>query len=208
MNFGIEVCGKGQLVDHSVTVWLRQLAKGDQEAAQKLWDRYGPRLIQVARQRFRGAFNAAGDEDDLVQSVFNALWKGANDGRYDAVQNRDELWWLLLTITRRSASNRKAYNDRLKRRQKTVSLDGDTDASNFALPADSDQSPPEMILMLEEQQQRLLGLLRDDVLRSIALWKLEGYSHEEIATKLSVTPRTIVRKVNLIRERWAEELTA
>jgi RNA polymerase sigma factor (sigma-70 family) len=195
-------------VDHSVTIWLRQLAKGDQAAAQKLWERYGPTLIQLARRRFRGTFNAVGDEDDLVQSVFNALWQGAQEGRYDEVRNREELWWLLLTITRRTALNRQAYNQRKKRGPGTRSLDGDTDASNFGLPADSDQSPPEMILMLEEQQQRLLGLLRDDVLRSIALWKLEGYSHDEIATKLSVTPRTIVRKVNLIRERWAEELKA
>ncbi len=195
-------------MDHSVTIWLRQLAKGDQAAAQKLWERYGPTLIQLARRRFRGTFNAVGDEDDLIQSVFNALWQGAQEGRYDEVRNREELWWLLLTITRRTALNRQAYNQRKKRGAGTKSLDGDTDASNFALPADSDQSPPEMILMLEEQQQRLLGLLRDDVLRSIALWKLEGYSHDEIATKLSVTPRTIVRKVNLIRERWAEELKA
>lgn len=209
-----DVRGKGQLVEHhSVTIWLRQLAKGDQSAAQKLWERYGPTLVELARRRFRGTFNAAGDEEDLVQSVFRVLWVGATQGRFDKVQDREELWWLLLAITRRKALNHQAYNLRQKRGPGTVSLDhpadAETNSSNFGtIPADAHQPPPELILILEEQQQRLLSLLRDDVLRLIALWKLEGYSHDEIAVKLDVTPRTVVRKVNLIRERWAEELEA
>ena len=53
-----------------------------------------------------------------------------------------------------------------------------------------------------------MGMLRDDVLRSIAIWKLDGHTHEEIALKLGVTTRTVVRKFNLIRETWAQELDA
>lgn len=196
---------------HSVTVWLRQLAKGDQAAARKLWDRYGPKLRELARRRFRGSFTAAGDEEDLVQSVFRHLWTGATQGRFDNVRDREELWWLLLAITRRKAVNRQAYNLRQKRGRGAISLNGagaDPADSRCAIPigADPEQPPPDLILMLDEEQQRLLELLRDDVLRSIALWKLDGYTHDEIATKLNVTPRTIVRKVNLIRERWWEEL--
>ena len=194
----------------SVTVWLRQLANGDQEAAKKLWDRYGPELVELSRRRFGGVLRASDDEEDLVQSVFKALWTGATDGRLDGVQDREHLWWLLLKITRRKALNRHAYNKRQKRAQNTISLTGDLDgdgsiAPDELLPA-GDQPPPDLILILAEEQDRLLSVLRDDVLRSIALWKLDGHTHEEIAQKLGVTTRTVIRKFNLIREIWTQEL--
>ncbi len=194
----------------SVTIWLRQLERGDQEAAERLWNRYSSALMRLAQDRYRGAVSAVADEEDLVQSVFKALWTGATDGRLDTVKDRTELWWLLLAITRRKAINRKAYNSRLKRGQKVVSLSqldtvsGDSEFTPSSL-ADS-QPPPELILLLEEEQQRLLASLRDDVLRSIAVWKLEGDTHEEIAEKLGVAPRTVIRKLNLIRETWSKEL--
>lgn len=193
----------------SVTVWLRQLATGDQDAAKKLWDRYGPELVELSRRRFGGVLGVLEDEEDLVQSVFKALWLGATDGRLDGVQGREHLWWLLLKITRRKALNRHAHNTRKKRSHSPISLSVPTDDGSVALGdrvADEDQPPPDLILILAEEQDRLLAVLRDDVLRSIALWKLDGHTHEEIAHKLGVTTRTVVRKFNLIRETWSQEL--
>ncbi len=194
----------------SVTVWLRQLANGDQDAARKLWDRYGPELVELSRRRFGGVMGALEDEEDLVQSVFKALWTGATDGRLEGVQDREHLWWLLLKITRRKALNRQAYNNRQKRAHNTISLSAPPEKNGSVTPedhlADGDQPPPDLILLLAEEQDRLLGMLRDDVLRSIALWKLDGHTHEDIAQKLNVTTRTVVRKFNLIRETWSQEL--
>ena len=196
----------------SVTVWLRQLATGDQDAAKKLWDRYGPELIELSRRRFSRVLGALDDEEDLVQSVFKALWTGATDGRLEAVQGREHLWRLLLKITRRKALTRHAYNTRQKRSHNPISLSGLPNDDGSLAPADriadADQPPPDLILILAEQQDRLMGMLRDDVLRSIAIWKLDGHTHEEIALKLGVTTRTVVRKFNLIRETWAQELDA
>ncbi len=197
--------------DDSVTVWLRQLGQGDQEAARQLWNRYSSALLRLTKSRFGGAVTAAADEEDLVQSVFQALWHGATVGRFESVKDRDELWWLLLTITRRKAVNRQAYNARGQRFGHEVPLSHleTTVNGSTATPAISladEQPPPELILMLEEEQQRLLGCLRDDVLRSIAVMKLQGDSHEQIAQKLDVTPRTVIRKLNLIREAWSKEL--
>lgn len=197
--------------DESVTLWLRQLSHGDQAAARQLWDRYSAALIRLAQRRFPGAVTAAADEEDLVQSVFQTLWTGAAAGRWDTVKDRTELWWLLLAITRRKAMNRHAYNMRQKRGagQSTLSLTDTVSGDSSATPLDQvvdEQPPAELLLMLEEEQQRLLGCLRDDVLRSIAVMKLEGASHEQIAQKLDVTPRTVIRKLNLIRATWSKEL--
>jgi RNA polymerase sigma factor (sigma-70 family) len=198
------------LEDQSVTAWLRQLRRGDQKAARQLWLRYGPQLTTLVRKRFRRVVDAVADEEDVVQSVFRALWTGAAAGRFDQVQDRNELWWLLLTITRRKALNRRAYNARQRRKKSTLSIDAghsEPGQSSFSRDlADPNQPPPDLIFALDEQQRLLLALLPDDTLRSIAVWKLEGYTHDEIATKLGVTPRTVVRKMNLVRARWQREL--
>ena len=47
--------------------------------------------------------------------------------------------------------------------------------------------------------------LDDPDLRSIALWKLEGYTTEEIAGRLSCVPRTVERRLRVIRSLWNEE---
>lgn len=195
----------------SVTLWLRQLSQGNQTAARQLWNRYSQALIRLAQSRFPGAFTAAADEEDLVQSVFQTLWTGAAAGRWDTVKDRSELWWLLLAITRQKAINQHAYNSRQKRGaghqplSLTDTITGDSSATPLDQVAD-ERPPPELILMLEEEQQRLLACLRDDVLRSIAVMKLDGASHEQIAQQLDVAPRTVIRKLNLIRETWSKEL--
>ena len=197
------------IVEHeSVTIWLRQFSHGDQEAARQLWNRYGEALKRLIRCHYGGAVNAAADEEDLTQSVFQVLWRGATTGRLGEIKDRDELWWLLLAITRRKAINRQAYNTRLKRGADVETIQQQETVCG-ATPLDQvadERPPPDLILMLEEEQQRLLGCLRDDVFRSIAKMKLEGASHEQIAKKLDVTPRTVIRKLNLIRETWSKEL--
>jgi DNA-directed RNA polymerase specialized sigma24 family protein len=55
---------------------------------------------------------------------------------------------------------------------------------------------------VNEEWQRLLESLRDRDLRAIAVWKIEGYTTEEIAAKLRRAPRTVESKLDLIRRRW------
>jgi RNA polymerase sigma factor (sigma-70 family) len=200
-------------VNHqSVTIWLRQLADGDQEAARKLWERYGQQLVELSRRRFKSVFGPIGDEDDLVQSVFRALWVGAQNGRLDRVKDRDELWWLLLSVVRRKAMNRLTYKTRQKRAQVVVSLTGSSDDSEVFSPGDlltdDSQPPADLIMILAEEQDRLLSKLRDDTLRDVAVSKFAGYTHQEVAAQLGVAPRTVIRKLALIRKLWSGELNS
>ena len=64
---------------------------------------------------------------------------------------------------------------------------------------------PEFAAQVAEECQRLLGRLGDAELRSVALWKMEGYTNEEIAQKLGRSDRTVERKLRLIRQAWEEE---
>jgi DNA-directed RNA polymerase specialized sigma24 family protein len=51
----------------------------------------------------------------------------------------------------------------------------------------------------------LLGRLRDDSLREVARLRMEGYTNEEVADRLGCSPRSVARKVELIRRRWLVE---
>lgn len=197
--------------EKSVTIWLNKLKQGDQSAARNLWERYGQTLVRLARQQYHGCTGPEFDEEDLIQCVFTSLWTAATSGGLEGIERRDDLWWLLLAITRRKALSRAVHNNAQKRgggvnvvRLQETNPE-DSTAGSRSVP-DPDQFPPDMILVLEEEQQRLLRLLRDDTLRYIAIWKLEGYTHEEIAGRLTVTVRTVARKLDLIRETWEREL--
>ena len=48
-------------------------------------------------------------------------------------------------------------------------------------------------------------LLGDPGLEAVALWKMEGYTTQEIAAQLGCAPRSVDRKLHLIRELWKEE---
>jgi DNA-directed RNA polymerase specialized sigma24 family protein len=70
-----------------------------------------------------------------------------------------------------------------------------------------DGPSPELLAIMAEEHERLLGLLRDDRLRLVAVLKLLGHSHEEIGQLLGVSVRTVIRKLNLIRDTWDGEVS-
>jgi DNA-directed RNA polymerase specialized sigma24 family protein len=64
---------------------------------------------------------------------------------------------------------------------------------------------PEFALQIAEECERLLARLGDEGLRTVALWRMEGYTVEEIAVRLECVPRTIERKLRVIRRLWGEK---
>jgi DNA-directed RNA polymerase specialized sigma24 family protein len=65
---------------------------------------------------------------------------------------------------------------------------------------------PEAAAEMADECRHLLGLLDEPDLRQIALWKVEGYTNEEIATRLDCVARTVERKVSRIRVLWRHGL--
>lgn len=73
----------------SVTAWLKALKKGDAAAAQELWQRYFTKLIDQAEARIRNCPQGSLEAEDIAVSVFESLWRGANEGRFQDLHNRD-----------------------------------------------------------------------------------------------------------------------
>lgn len=194
--------------DQSVTRWIANLKLGDEAAAESLWQRYFQRLAGLARQRLGDGDRRVRDEDDIALSVFKSLCGRAERGDLAELEGRDDLWRLLATITVRKAAGQIRDAGRQKRGGGQVR--GDSVCGEEGGWDDlAGQSPtPEFLHQLAEEHQRLLAALDDETLRKIALWKMEGWTGDEIAQQLGIARRSVERKVERIRELWKGELAA
>jgi DNA-directed RNA polymerase specialized sigma24 family protein len=63
---------------------------------------------------------------------------------------------------------------------------------------------PELAAEVADLSQYLLKLLPETDLQQLVLLKLEGHTNEEVAEQMSVTRRTVQRKLERIRRLWLE----
>lgn len=188
----------------SVTCWITQLQAGDQTAAGPLWGRYFERLVALARVRLLRAPRRAADEEDVALSAFHSFCRAAEQGRFPKLDDRDDLWRLLVLLTTRKAAHLVRDGNRLKRGGGARGVRAGEDEVDLDLLAGAEPGP-ELVAEVAEECCRLLSRLEDDTLRSVVLWKMEGYTNEEIAVQLACVPRTVERKLRLIREIWEVE---
>lgn len=197
-------------MDHrqSVTGWIHLLKEGDDAAAQALWQRYFRRLAGLARQRLGDGQRRVQDEDDIAIRVFHSLCERAERGDLAGVVDRDELWRLLATITLRKVAGQIRDANRQKRGGGRVRGDSICAEEGGLEEKEGPEPTPEFLHQLAEEHHRLLEALGDDTLRRIAIWKLEGWTGQEIAGKLGITRRSVERKLERIRELWKRELNS
>ncbi len=193
----------------SVTLWIRSLELGDEGAAEKLWKRYFEQLVRLARARLAGAHRAVADEEDAALNAFDSFCNGAAQGRFPRLDDRDDLWKLLVVITERKAVDQTVRERRQKRGGGKVLgtpdlPDGERGGRGLAGAA-SLEPTPEFAAEVADECARLLGKLRDDGLRDLARLKMEGYTNEEVAERLGCSLRSVARKLELIRRTWQDE---
>lgn len=199
-------------LNDSVTQWIHALKDGDAEAAAALWNRFFRRVVACAGVKMRNAERRAADEEDIAASVFESLWRGANERRFNDLQDRDDLWRLLAAITHQKSVDQLRFQLRRKRGAGRVRGDSAVALGESEVVGDrfdalpGDDLEPGFLVLMEEQYQRLLQQLRDDGLRRVALGRLEGSTNREIASQLGVTERAVERKLQLIRTKWEREL--
>ena len=196
--------------DGSITRWLGPLQAGSGEAAHRLWQRFASRLVGLARARLQSAPRRAADEEDAVLSAFDSFCRGAEQGRFPNITDRGDLWNLLVAITVRKVSDQVKHERRQKRGGGAVVPEADLSRGADRDPTLDEviggEPTPEMVAEMAEQCHALLSALPAEDLRSIALWKMEGFTNEEIADKLDCARSTVQRKLQLIQTRWEQYL--
>jgi DNA-directed RNA polymerase specialized sigma24 family protein len=198
----------------SVTAWIPHLKAGEEEAVRALWDRYFGRLVELARARLRAArsANPSSGGEDVALSAFTALWAGAKGGRFPELDDREDLWRMLVTITAAKVVDRIRHEARQKRgggrvlRETELEGAGRQDDEPIGLDALPGNEPsPAVVALLAEEAERRLDALGDETLRRVALLKMEGYTAEQVAGQLHCAVRTVKNKLKLIRLKWEDK---
>jgi len=199
------------MVEH-VTQWIAQLGRGDPAAAELLWERYFSQLVRLAGLELGAMPRRAADEEDIALSAMHSFCRGLAQQRFPELQNDENLWKLLVTITARKAYAERRRHYTLKRggghvRGESVFARMDPEQSQAdGIGAVLGREPtPELACMVADDCRRLLDRLRDPTLRQVATLTLEGYGTADIARQLGCLQRTVERKLNAIREIWSQE---
>ncbi len=190
----------------SVTRWIADLKDGRSAAVQPLWERYFSRMVELARLRLRSTRHKDGgsDEEDAALSAFDSLCAGLGRGQFPKLADRDDLWRLLVVITTRKVQAQVRRQLRQKRgggqvRPASELAACDCDEDDLLARALGSEPTPEFAAMVAEEYRRLLDRLDDDVLRKVAILRMEGHTSDEIGAELGCARRTVARQLALIR---------
>lgn len=184
----------------SITSLYQKLKAGHSDSARELWNRFFPRLLQVARRTLAGRELPVGAED-AVQVAFFQFFQRIEAGQVYGDPHRYELWKLLSIMTAQIASKQVRHEQAQKRGQgRTISESDLVDDATDTVKLDellSTDAPPECEAICVD----LLNLLPAD-LREVAVLRLAGYTHAEIKQITGFPIRSIERRVQIIRSSW------
>jgi DNA-directed RNA polymerase specialized sigma24 family protein len=201
--------------DGSITRWISLVKQGDEEGAERLWQAYFGPMVALARRKLGAGARRGADEEDVALSAFKSFCLGARQGRFGQLADRNNLWPLLVSITVHKSVDLVRRENRAKRGGSATTGElpptSDEGAENDALALLSREPTPEFAAQLSEELGQLLDKLSatgDEHLPRIALWRMEGDSTVDIASRLGCVRRTVERKLQVIARLWGEENVA
>jgi RNA polymerase sigma-70 factor, ECF subfamily len=180
--------GEGKRVD-------RGGSKEEQEARQ-LFDRYVESLLALARRRISQRLASRVDPEDVVQSVFRTFFAQLKAGRY-RFEQQDDLCKLLMRITVHKTLRHIAFHEADKRSPR-LEVGQEDEAQKRILELLDHEPTPETTVTFLDQLEHFLSRLRPEE-RQVVEMRLQGYTNEEIATRLGTYDRKIRRVVERIR---------
>jgi RNA polymerase sigma factor (sigma-70 family) len=182
----------------SVTMWISRLKDSHREqAAERLWNRYLERLLQVARHKLGPGPKTTADEEDVAVTAFAEMLSGVRDDRFSQLNDRNDLWQVLIMLTERKAISQRRAEWAQKR-------GGSEPKQELPIDLEGPEPSPELAAELAEQFQQRLEELPDELERAVAIKRMQGFSNAEIAEALDVGVRTVERKLSLIRRTWRD----
>jgi DNA-directed RNA polymerase specialized sigma24 family protein len=179
----------------SVSNWIAQAKAGDELALAKLHQRYWPALVGLARQRLQGS-PIPSDEEDIAQQAFLGFYEALRTGRVPTLVNRHQFLALLSHIISCKACNQVTHELTARKGGGRVQQG----SALVRLAQDSANSPLEEAI-LNDCYQKYVGNIPEN-LRPYAELFLQGYSRQEIASRIGCADRTVDRKLALVRAYW------
>ena len=193
--------------DHSVSRLIERLKNDKPDAADEIWRLYFQRLLPVARAKLTKVRDPSVDEEDVLVSVFDRFFRAVSEGRFAKLNDRDDLWQILLMLTERNVSDQRRRSTTEKRgRDRVVNQSNLANLDMQQLRELADREPtPDQVVAFNEHLSVCLCSLDDMSTREVAIMKLEGLSNQEIGEKLEISLSSVERKLRVIREVWQRQ---
>ena len=146
------------------------------------------------------------DEEDVAVIAFEAFLRGTREGRFSKLETREDLWQVLAMLTERKAIEvlRRELADKRSGGQvrgESVFEKMIMESSGAIGIADVAAPNPATLELFAGEVREMLDGLGDELLRQIAILKLEGYTNPEVAQRLNIALRSVERKLQLIRDK-------
>ncbi|CAN5493212.1 sigma-70 family RNA polymerase sigma factor [soil metagenome] len=161
---------------------LRQVARGDTRAFERLYDAFSGILFSVALRMLE----RPEDAEELLQEVFTKIWQEAH--HYDPKRGAPLAW--AITITRHKAI------DRIRSLSRRLKLNDEAGQEESVTP--TTVQPPAKQTELRESATAVrvsLSHLPPDVRETIELAYFGGFSHSQIAEKLALPVTTVKSRI-------------
>lgn len=176
--------------------WYERYEAGDAAACDDLVDACYERLLQVARRRLNVLPPSVADAEGAVISALRSFFSGVDGQRFTRLDDRDNLWRVLATITSRKAVRQLRQHWKQSGEGDRIDRAVDVQRLLSAKPLPDDEA------VFREECERCLDLLPDDRLRQVALLVLQGCDTRDISDRLAIHIRSVQRKVRLIESIW------
>ena len=189
----------------SITQWLQKLHSGEADAAKEIWNRYYPRVVRLAALQLIKSDDRSIDEEDVAQSTFRTVYLAVMNGKYPDIEDRRDLWRLLLVSTLNRVRRHHRDSHTLKRSVNEL-VTQDQSRRRLIMGISGPDAQAEMADLIETLFRRLDQEDPTGELRQIALLKLEEHSASAIARRLKRRKNHVLQRVRLIRILWEESL--
>lgn len=150
---------------------LVQIKQGDKQAFRALYDAYAPFVFDLGFKLLKDT----GLAEEMVQDCFVKIWAGREEIREDK-----EIWPLIYVVAKRLCFNQLRHARVAKKYLVQIEDAAVNDVQDRLDVRELEISLQRSIDNLPEQQKKALTLSR-----------MEGYSHQQIAAEMGISPNTV-----------------
>lgn len=163
------------------------LRQGDEAAAALLFQRYGERVIGMARRLLDERLRGKVDPEDVLQSVLRSFYRRHAEGRWDFSDEKG-LWRLLVRLTIRKCHRHLEHFHTARRdvRREVGLVEG-------VLPVVDPEPTPDEAVLLVDAVETLMRRLNTTVKQRILELTLQGYNVRDISDRLGYYERGVER---------------
>ena len=170
---------------------LEKVATGDREAFAALYDEMAPRVLGLVIRLLRDHSQS----EEVTQEIFLEVWQNA--ARFDASKGGAVTW--ILTMTHRRAVDRVRASQASRDRDVKIGIrDFQSDYDNVAETV--------QVRIEHERVEKAMSRLTELQRQAVTLAYYGGFSHSEVAEKLSVPIGTVKTRLRDGMIRLRDEL--